>query len=232
MVLDKITQELRNYLYEQKVRNTSFKQNVNFDVPYMCQFATPEHAELSLKKELAPIDDPKWKETGAISPERYAQWAFTMCGMASAAMAIEHFEKKKILPAELAEDALAAGVYKEEPGDISSMRYKEFADWIRKYNLMATVYSKLSIKGIEFALSEGKLVIISVNPNIRGYETAPVDQKGGHLVIATGYNLQKGTISINNPSGFVSMGTQVNHTLHVQEFAKFYAGRGIVLSRI
>jgi hypothetical protein len=70
----------------------------------------------------------------------------------------------------------------------------------------------------------------SVNPNIRGYRTAPSNQKGGHLVIAVGYNLADGTIAINNPSGFVNSRTQIKHTLSVEEFSRSYAERGIVIS--
>ena len=227
---DKLIQEVRNFSYERKVRAANIKPRVLYNTPYVCQFAKPEHAELSLKKELAPLNDPHWKETGAESPEQYAQWAFTMCGMASAAMALGYFKGISILPAALAEDALRSGVYQQENEGLSSMRYQEFANWIRTYQLKADVYSTLSIKGIEYALSEGKLVIVSVNPNIRGYDTAPVDQKGGHLVLANGYDLALGTISINNPSGFMSTNTQINHALPLEEFRRFYAGRGIVIS--
>jgi hypothetical protein len=229
-VIDKISQEGKNFLYEREARHAEIQQKVLYSVPYVCQFARPEHAELSLKKELAPIHDPHWKETGAESPERYAEWAFTMCGMASAAMALEYFSHKRIPPAELAEDALKSGVYAVEKDGLSGMKYQEFATWIRKHRLQATVYSKLSIKGIEYALSKGKLVIVSVNPNIRGHNTAPTEQKGGHLVLVNGYDLGDNSITINNPSGFVSMDTQINHTLPVEDFKSFYAGRGIVIS--
>jgi len=110
------------------------------------------------------------------------------------------------------------------------MRYAEFAKWIRNYGLRADIYSKLSIKGIQYALSQNKLVIISVNPNIRGYDTAPKMQKGGHLVLVVGYDRELGTITINNPSGFLSTDTQINHSLLIEEFKNYYAGRGIVLT--
>jgi hypothetical protein len=126
-IVDKLFQEIKNFSYERKARTAHIKPNVLYDVPYVSQFAKPEHAEPSLKKELAPLNDPHWKETGAESPDRYAQWAFTMCGMASAAMALGYFKDTYIRPVELAEDALKAGVYQEEKDGISSMRYKEFA---------------------------------------------------------------------------------------------------------
>lgn len=184
-----------------------------------------------MKDGLSPANDPHWKETDASSPERYAQWAMTMCGMACTAMALNQLTGKNVKPIELAEDALTNGVYEETPNSLSSMRYREFAGWVKKHGLQADVYSRLSVKGIQYALSRSKLVIISVNPNIRGFNTAPVKQKGGHLVLATGYDREKGTISINNPSGFASTNTQVNHAVSLRDFMRFYAGRGIVLGQ-
>jgi len=231
-IVNKLLQEIANLAFEYKARSAVIKQKVNFKVPNVCQFARPEHAELSLRKQLAPAEDPYWEESGARSPERYADWAFTMCGMASAAMAIGYFNNEDMKPVHLAEDALRTGVYTEERGGISNMKYKEFAHWLRTHKLKAKVYSRLSTRGIRSALSEGQLVIISVNPNIRGYDTAPAGQIGGHLVVATGYDLVANTMSINNPSGFVSTDTQVNHTLSISEFGRYFAGRGIVISPI
>lgn len=229
-MISRLLQQTRNLKYELQARGSRLLPKVQYEIPYVCQFATPESAEASLRNGLLPTQDPHWKETGASSPERYAEWAFTMCGMASVAMALGYFKERNFKPAELAEDALQADVYVEEANGLSSMRYKEFAAWIRKYGLHAHIYSRLSIRGVQYALSQNKLVIISVNPNIRGYDTAPRSQKGGHLVLVTGYDLKEGTISINNPSGFMSMDSQVNHALPVPGFKRYYAGRGIVVS--
>jgi hypothetical protein len=229
-LISRLIQEIRNIGYELQARTGTVKPAVAVEVPYVCQFAKPEHAELSLKKELAPVDDPHWRKTGAISAERYAQWALTMCGMASAAMALSHFKGNSAGPAELAEDAMRHGVYVDEQGIISSMRYREFIPWIGKYGVEAQMYSRLTLKGVQYALSGGKLVIASVNPNIRGFDTAPRFQKGGHLVLVTGYDRLKKTITINNPSGFTSAKTQINHILKEKEFLAYYAGRGILLS--
>ena len=120
----RIVQEIQNVVYALRAQFGEIKDVVDHDVPYVCQFAKPESAELSLTKKLTPVNDPHWKETGALSPERYAQWAFTMCGMASVAMALGHFTNKDVLVAGLAEDALSGGVYVDEDGVISSMKYR------------------------------------------------------------------------------------------------------------
>lgn len=230
-IFQRLIQEIKNLIYGVFVYLKSIPTSVKNDVPYVCQFANPESVELSLSKKLNTLDDPDWKNTGASSPKRYAEWAFTMCGMASALMALKFFKKDPLLEvAELAEEALSNGVYEQEPTEISSMKYKPFSHWINGYGLKANIYTRLSIRGIQYALSKESLVIISVNPNIRGYNTAPENQKGGHLVLVTGYDLKQGTMSINNPSGFVSCNTQINHTLPFKDFLAYYAGRGIVVS--
>lgn len=226
-----IIQEVKNVAYEVFVHFQSIPSAVKNNVPYVCQFATRESAELSLTKRLETARDPHWRNTGASSPERYAEWAFTMCGMASTLMALRFFQKDPLLEvAQLAEEALVGGVYEQEPSEISNMKYREFAQWAARYGIRASVYTRLSIRGIRYALSKGRLVIISVNPNIRGYNTAPVNQRSGHLVLVTGYDGTADTLSINNPSGFESSNTQVNHTLSVKDFLTYYAGRGITIS--
>lgn len=230
-LIDRAVQEFTNLEYTLRVYFSPIPESVEYTVPYVCQFAVPESAELSLTKKLDPADDPNWSETGATSRDRYAEWAFTMCGMASLAMALGYFKNLQLKPAALAEDALKHGVYLEDVDGLSAMRYAEFAKWVgQKFNMRADIYTRLSLKGIEYALSKKNLVIVSVNPNIRGYNTAPQDQKGGHLVLVTGYDHNEKTISLNNPSGFVSTDTQINHTLPIREFKQFYAGRGIVIA--
>jgi len=222
-------QGVKNILYECRARIAPLQVKVHHTVPFVCQFSIPSHAELSLLKHIEPKNDPYWKETGATSSQRYARWAFTMCGMACTCMALAHYKKGFYLPAELAEDALKHGVYVEDENDISSMRYAPFALWVGKLGLEARVASRLSITRIQHALGNGKLVIASVNPNIRGYQTALPEQKGGHLILVVGYDTLTNTIFIHNPSGFESTHTQRDHAISITEFKKYFAGRGIIL---
>lgn len=230
-IIRKVKQELFNVLYKIYTRTSRVDRNITLNVPYVSQFAVPENAESTLAGRLDPLDDPNWRETGATSPEEYEKWAFTMCGMASTAMALGYFSGKKYKPVVLAEDALKHEVYAlEERQTLSGMKYREFAEWIKKYGLKASIITRLDIQGIKHALSKGKLVMASVNPNIRGDGTAPVNQIGGHLVLIVGYSSNKGTISINNPSGYSSTNSQIKHELSIHDFKRHYAGRGIVLS--
>jgi hypothetical protein len=229
-VIRRLRQEVANFAYELSARLIELEDVVSFDVPYTSQFSIPGQAEPTLTKSIAPRKDPHWEASGATSSEQYADWAFTMCGMACTSMILEFFTQSKIAPVVLAEDALQHGVYVREPQCISDMKYQPYVSWINKYALKAKFYTILSIRGIQRALTVGDLVFVSVNPNIRGFETASTTQKGGHLVVVTGYNLKDQTITINNPSGFASTNTQHHHKLSLNEFKKYYAGRGIIIS--
>jgi len=227
-IISRVTQEIKNLKYNLSAFLAAIPENVNLAVPYVCQFSTNDASEPSINGELKPIDDSDFKKTGAVTPEEYAKWAFTMCGMVCTAMAIEYFQNVIIKPIILANDALKNKVYVENKQMLSSMRYLEYANWINKYNLNAEIFTRLSLKGIQFALSSGKLVIASVNPNIRGDISAPKNQIGGHLVVVTGYSGKD--FYINNPSGFTSSRTQKHHKLSFLDFKKYFAGRGIILS--
>ncbi|MFZ3032126.1 MAG: C39 family peptidase [Candidatus Moraniibacteriota bacterium] len=224
-------QEMVNLLYEFRACTTDIPSCVDYDVPYVCQFASAESVERVLSDHSLAEKDPKWSDTGAASPESYAKWAFAMCGMASTAMAIAFFQKKRIPIIELAESARKRGVYQEEEHTFSPMRYREFSEWIVRYGLKAGIRTRLSMAGIRYALSQGSLVIASVNPNIRGYATAPEDRIGGHLVLVRGFDTYEKVFFINNPSGCRSTNTQKRHRISEKVFSKYFAGRGLVLSR-
>ncbi len=228
----KIKSELQNLKLFINSLFSSPKDKTENDVPYVSQFAHSEYSEKILKDNIDKIRDPNWQNTGAESPEEYAEWVLTICGMACASMVLRHLKKSDKGIVYLAKEAMTYGVYKKENGEISDMRYKEFASWIKKYGINVKVYTRLGIRGLSQLISDGKLVIVSVNPNIREYETAHTHKKGGHLVLVTGYDTSEDTITIHNPSGFVSLNTQEDHRIPVKKFLKYYAGRGIALSKL
>ena len=204
--------------------------SVSNKVPFISQFANPEYAEEVLKNGKEAVTDPSWPQTGANTAEEYATWSTTMCGMACTAMALHYYYGASKPIVELARDALENGVYAEGV-ELSAMKYQEYVQWIKKYNVKASIYTKLSLAGIKYLLAEGELVVVSVNPNIRGYNTAPEVQKGGHLVLVTGYDSDNRTLTINNPSGFVSLSSHHHHVLSEEVFKKYFAGRGLSLNK-
>jgi len=229
-VVLKLSQELQNFYLVLSTLFTETKERVENDVPYVSQFAHPEYAKKILKDGVQKTSDPNWRNTGAVSPEEYARWVLVMCGMACTSMVLKYFKSRNDGIVTLAKDAMKHGVYKQDGNELSSMHYKEFSEWIKGYDLGAGIYTRLTVCGLQKLLSGDKLVIVSVNPNIRGYETVGTTQEGGHLVLVTGYDKAKNTLTIHNPSGFVSEGTQENHKVPIPEFLRYYARRGISVS--
>ena len=230
----KIWRKIKSEFENLKLRFSTLFQaqppHIQYNVLYVSQFAHPEYAERILKKGVPKTSDPNWKETGAESSSEYAEWVLTICGMACTSMILKYFKNKHIGIVSLAKEALEHGVYQRRSDGISSMQYREFSEWISRHGLNAKVYTRLTVKGIVYLLTNGELVIVSVNPNIREYETADNKQKGGHLVLITGYDQSNDTLTLHNPSGFVSHDTQKNYTIPVTQFKRYYARRGIAVS--
>jgi hypothetical protein len=202
---------------------------VRHTVPYISQFANPAWAEMVLADNQPLNKDIMWPQSGANTIAEYEHWALSICGMACAAMAIAFYTGKTYKTIPLAKDATQAGVYTQTDGTISPMQFQPFVKWIRKFGLKGSVYTKLTVRSIQTLLADNALVIASVNPNIRGFNTAPNTQVGGHLVLVTGYNKKDNTITFHNPSGFENNNSQVNHTIPVKEWVIYFSGRGIAV---
>ena len=85
-----------------------------------------------------------------------------------------------------------------------------------------------TLKRILFETGSENLVIASVDPAIRDKSNTPANVTGGHLVLVTGYDRKKKTITIHNPSGSYKK-SQENYEMTFEEFQKFFAGRGIAV---
>lgn len=231
-IVRKISQEITNGTLYLKSSLLPHAPVISNNVTFASQFANPQWAEKILKDKLSKTSDPDWVQSGAVSVEEYETWVTTTCGMACTVMALDYFKKGTCQTIMLAKDALTHQVYHEHAGKLSNMCYREYVHWVKKYHLSAQVYSKLTLNGLKYLLSNQVLVMVSVNPNIRGYATASKEQVGGHLVLVTGYNDTNGTITLHNPSGFVSSNTHYNHTMDYRYFETYFAGRGITLANL
>ena len=228
----KITRLIRNLSLLVHSLVSRSPERVRQSVPYKSQFANPAWAEMVIKDGQPLNKDILWPDSGAKTIEEYEHWALSACGMACASMIIAFFKKKDFKVIKLARDAMKSGVYTESDGKISEMNHRSFVTWIKKFNIKATIYSKLSLRSIHHLLSKNNLIIASVNPNIQGYNTVPNTQIGGHLVLVTGYNKAENTITIHNPSGFENNQSQVNHTVSVKEWNIYFTGHGIALRNV
>jgi len=196
-------------------------------VPYVSQFANPSWAEMVLKDDQPIARDLLWEESGARSVKEYERWVLAICGMACTVMLLQHFKKGSFKTILLARDAAKLGVYHKDGDGISAMQYRPYTKWIRKYGIKASIHTNLTFRSICYLLSTNRLIIASVNPNLRDYNTAPKTQVGGHLILITGYNKKDKSVTFHNPSGFENNGTQSNHTMKWKEFIIYFAKRGI-----
>lgn len=227
----KITETFSNLTLLVRSLLTRTPERVRHSVPYISQFANPGWAEMVLKDRQPLRKDMMWPDSGAETIEEYERWALAACGMACASMLLAFYTKKTFKVIKLARDAMRAGVYTEADKEIFAMQYRPFTKWIKKFGIKATVHTKLSFSSIQTLLAGGSLIIASVNPNIRGFNTAPNTQVGGHLVLITGYNKVENTITFHNPSGFENNQSQVHHTISLKEWNIYFAGRGIAVTK-
>jgi len=226
-IIYKIKQLLSNCLLLVRTFVSRTPERVRHTVPYVSQFGSPSWAEMVLKDDQPLARDLAWEDSGARSIKEYERWALTTCGMACTSMLLLFFKKGEFRTIPLARDAAKSGVYLKDGDGISSMQYQPYITWLKRFGLRATIYTKLTPRSIQTLLASGSLVIASVNPNIRDYNTAPAMQIGGHLVLIVGYNKKEKTLTLHNPSGFENNQTQENHTLPLKEFTIYFAGRGI-----
>lgn len=79
-----------------------------------------------------------------------------------------------------------------------------------------------------YEVSNGNYVIVSVDPRIKDVKNNKSLQKGGHLVLITGFNRQNRTILFHNSDGILDY-SQINYEITFNEFLRFFAGRGIII---
>src|SRR3954464_11908773 len=98
-------------------------------IPYFAQFASPELIGDIVAGERQAADDPRWRESGAETPEEYAFRARTGCGMACLQMVLAAHDRPVPGLAELWRRCAAHGGYR--PDGRKGLHYaglKAFAD--------------------------------------------------------------------------------------------------------
>lgn len=202
------------------------------NVPYQCQFASPELAKDILEKRIEAKDDPKWKVFGYKTREESEYWAWRQCGVCCAKMALEYYGKQPGAVANLTEQGVKLGGYNTETDE--GWYYKPLAALIRSYGLAASVAPYLSVEQLVKNISEDKLAIISVNPEIiRGDKKITNFSKSGHLVLVVGVKIEHGkvvSVRVSNPSGKTKE-TQAYGLIPIDDFTKAYGKKGIVIGK-
>lgn len=196
-------------------------------VSYFSQFETPDiiNAYMRDGAEAALRTDPLWAGSGALDLDDYVRWAGHVCGMACLKMVLSARGASPFGTIELARRCTDNGGYViEDGGTIRGLIYAPFADWIgREFGISSRVVTDLGVDRLPAVLGRG-LFMASVHPFIRTLDEPP--HTGGHLVLVTAAS-REGVV-FHNPSGHTPEARE-NVTLAPEVFARYFAGRGIVI---
>lgn len=194
--------------------------------PYYSQWESPELVAEFLDGSLAAEQDPRWAWSGARTPAEYAFWCRRVCGLACLKMILAASGLSVPPTMRLVDGAVAHGAYIVDGDQVQGLIYRPFAQWIgRQYGIAAEVRPDLALPVLASEAAAGIPVIASVHPWIRWPERTP-PARGGHLVLVSAAD--GGVLTLNNPSGLPGA-SQQGAQLTVAEFARFFAGRGIVI---
>lgn len=199
-------------------------------VPYFAQFESRLLVADILAGRIHPANDPLWHASGAIDSEEYARWCDHICGMACLKMLLAQTTGQVIPTIELMKQCREYGGYVvQEDGTIKGLFYRPFVSYVKEvYGLMAEVKEHTPIEEIVDLLGKGFVYIASVHPSIRTPEVTPPRQ-GGHLVYVFDKSPSGDELIFHNPSGH-STESQENVRLPLEVFARYYAGRGMLIN--
>lgn len=201
------------------------------NVPYQCQFASPELAKDILEKKVEAKNDPNWEVFGFPTKEESEYWAWRGCGACCVKMALDYYGKKETL-AKLVSEGVALGGYDVEK-DLG-WYYKPLLELVKKHGLHGFTSSYLSKDEIAKHILNKQFSVASVSPTIiRMDKNIQSKRRSGHLVLVIGFNIENRKITgfyINNPSGKIPE-MQKKAFIPISIFNAAYGERGIVLSK-
>jgi hypothetical protein len=200
----------------------------HFGVPYYSQWGSPEWVQPIVEQQADPCDDPGWQRSGFAEPQHYRFWASRLCGLTCLESALDFWTIAHPGRAAMLDEALRHGAYRlREDGGVDGLIYRPFAGWVgTAFNLGVEVYPEVTIEDIARRIDQHTLAIVSVSPEIR-YPERPNEERGGHLILLHGRD-RKG-VWFHNPSGVPPHQSDVY--LPFATLARFYAGRGMTLTR-
>jgi len=198
------------------------------NLPYFCQWESPDLAGQIVEKHISTDDDPNWKASGATTKQEYHDWSWSACGMACTKMILAH-RSGKIMPiVELGKTCAAYGGYVAPLKSSIGLYFKPYLTFVHKeFGWTAKIVQGMTLQELMYELGRGNYVIAGVNPQIR-YPHSKPKSKNGHLVLMAGYDKSKQEFYFHNPSG-ISKETQAYAAVSFSDFKKFFGGRSIVV---
>ncbi|MBC3378533.1 hypothetical protein H8I69_05295 [Serratia fonticola] len=196
------------------------------EVPYVCQWATPELAADLIAGRATLADDANWVQSGAVSQAEYVEWGNHVCGMACLKMVLTHRDGTAPPLLELARRSLPYGAYVRDGERIKGLIYTPFVAFVREqFALTAEVLVNIDEHQLSPLLEQHRYFIASVHPSIRQPSGQP-PARGGHLVLV--FAVDRHSVTFHNPSGD-NLGSRQKVTMPLTDFGRFFAGRGIAI---
>jgi hypothetical protein len=200
----------------------------HFGVPYYSQWGSPEWVKPIVEENTDPCGDPAWQRSGFTDADRYRFWAKRLCGLTCLESVLDYWDIAHGSRADLLDEALRHEVYRmREDGGVDGLIYRPFATWTEQaFGLQVEVLPEAGLEEIAARIDNETLTIISVSPEIR-YPQVPNKERGGHLILLHGRDANG--VWFHNPSGVAPY--QSDAYLPFASVARFYAGRGLILTR-
>ncbi|QCP53766.1 hypothetical protein FAZ95_32675 [Trinickia violacea] len=200
----------------------------HINVPYYSQWGSPDWVRPIVEESADPCDDPHWRQSGFADPERYRFWAQRVCGLTCLESVLDFWRIRRASRAALLDQALERGAYKmRTDGGVDGLIYRPFADWVGEaFGLKVHVLPEIGIEALAGHIDSDTFAIASVSPRIR-YPDEPNETRGGHLILLHGAD--RDGVWFHNPSGIAPH--QADAYLRFDAFERFFAGRGMTISR-
>lgn len=202
--------------------------------PYESQWGDPRCNEALIVRGEDPAALHDWARDGYASADEYRYWARNVCGLAClrSVMRVWRPAAADATMRDLIDGATAAGALIPEADAVRGLYYRPFLSWIAAaFELDGEVVERSTAREHfesirQASTRRGVVAIASVTPEIR-YPERQNDRVGGHLVLVHGFDGE--TVSFHNPSGIGA--TAADASLPVDDFQRFYAGRGMLVRR-
>ncbi len=172
-------------------------------------------------------------KTGARDKKGHEIWKNNGCGLACLKMILKYQLKKEYSIVDLGSLSMKYGCFKRSikpnmPWDwLDGLFYKPFVVFIKEeFGLQGQVVSPMTVLDMLKETASGNFVIASVSSSLSSMSKP--NMKRGHLVLISGYDLNKGVIYLHNPSWYQP---KPYERVLVKDFKRYFANRGIVINK-
>lgn len=227
--------------------------------PFLSQWGDLACNEAVIERGADPAPLHDWRADGYLSPDDYRWWSRQTCGLACLQMTLASCPARWPRPprkAALLADAVAHGVLTpNDDGTVGGLYYAPFVRWVAEaFGLEAVSRPELPLDELAARVASGAwLAMASVSYEIRLPDEPPT-HTGGHLVLVHRVEVTAPAsaddapllpepfapravraLVFHNPSGLPERDGRASSAADARctpaQFARFYAGRGILVRR-